>query len=341
MAERGAEPTRGDSAQVLARRLWRRGHLIVVGGIGGVLGLVNEVASATASKGSHPFHVPVWVWVTLLVGGFGIAVVMAFHDERVAQHRLTTELVGSEKQAHASTQNLLSTERIAHDRTKAQLNRLTETPVPPEHRERVLEVARHARASVDKREQTNYSDGRTDSRPDHAKLMLQGHYAGLVGVLDAWDARIWQRDFQRHQLELWIAAQVKGRGMNVPPWHEPQILDAFRAHIDRCELLEDSPLPEPDIQVLFIPTLLYWGWVQGGNVWRVLSLDDKATDTADRLRDLFRDVRDSEDFSKLRGAWSDLTDFQAKVRSELSFIELHEHTYGQCVACHPNTGKGP
>jgi len=86
------------SAQEYGRRVWQRGWVLIVSGIGGVLTLI----SATVTPGeSHPGQhahpiIPLWLGLTLLIGGIMVAQFLAFHDVRkerdTASRELTTRL---------------------------------------------------------------------------------------------------------------------------------------------------------------------------------------------------------------------------------------------------------
>jgi hypothetical protein len=78
--------------------VWRRGWLVIVSGIGGVLGLIALVVPGhtVAATPTTPAHstplVPTWLWLTLLLGGLMVAQFLAFHDVRKERDAARTEL---------------------------------------------------------------------------------------------------------------------------------------------------------------------------------------------------------------------------------------------------------
>jgi hypothetical protein len=74
------------------RKIIRRWYFVAIGVVGGVLGIVNAVAAAAAKPGATPFSVPLWVWLSMLAGGFLFAIIWAFHDVRMERDAVAAEL---------------------------------------------------------------------------------------------------------------------------------------------------------------------------------------------------------------------------------------------------------
>ncbi len=70
------------SGREFGARIVRHVYALAVGVVGGILGVVNALAAATAKRGTTPFSVPVWVWASLLSAGFAVAIFGSFHDVR-------------------------------------------------------------------------------------------------------------------------------------------------------------------------------------------------------------------------------------------------------------------
>jgi hypothetical protein len=72
-------------------RVWQRGWAVIVSGIGGVLTMLSAVVPPSASAHPHPV-IPLWLGLTLLIGGLFVAQFLAFHDVRKERNAARTEL---------------------------------------------------------------------------------------------------------------------------------------------------------------------------------------------------------------------------------------------------------
>jgi hypothetical protein len=80
------------SIREFGRKIIRRWYFVAVGVVGGILGIVNAVAAAATKPGTTPFSVPLWVWLSMLAGGFLVAIIWAFHDVRIERDAAKAEM---------------------------------------------------------------------------------------------------------------------------------------------------------------------------------------------------------------------------------------------------------
>jgi hypothetical protein len=80
------------SAREFGRKIIRHFIAVAVGVFGGILGIVDAVSAAAAKPKTTPFSIPLWVWLSLLAGGFLVAIFRAFHDVRMERDAAKAEV---------------------------------------------------------------------------------------------------------------------------------------------------------------------------------------------------------------------------------------------------------
>ena len=80
------------SACEFGRKIIRHVIAVAVGVIGGILGIVDAVSAVAAKPKTTPFSIPLWVWLSLLAGGFLMAAFRAFHDVRMERDAAKAEV---------------------------------------------------------------------------------------------------------------------------------------------------------------------------------------------------------------------------------------------------------
>lgn len=80
------------SVREFGRKIIRHFIAVAVGVIGGILGIVDALSAAAAKPKTTPFTIPLWVWLSLLAGGFLLAIFRAFHDVRMERDAAKAEV---------------------------------------------------------------------------------------------------------------------------------------------------------------------------------------------------------------------------------------------------------